>query len=277
MYTLKRETQLAALSALSEGASIRATERMTGSHRDSIMRLMVRAGTAARRFMDEDMHALPCSHLQLDEQWTFVAKKQRRLGPHDDRSEKGDFWIWSGLCTETRAVPTFRVGKRTAEDAQAFVRDVSSRLKNRVQISADGLELYVEAVERAFGGNVDFGQIVKSYEAEPMEPGRYSPPRVSSVERTNVVGNPTNISTSYIERVHLTNRMRCRRLTRLVDAYSKKRENLEAAIGLMYFVYNYVRRHAAHKMTPAQALGIQHNPLTLSDLLDMTPAPGKSD
>jgi IS1 family transposase len=201
-----------------------------------------------------------------------VGKKQRRLGPGDDPSRTGDFRIWSGICADTRAVPAYRVGKRDAAAAQAFVGDLASRLRNRVQLSADGLGLYVEAVEAAFGGAVDFGTIVKSYEAEPTGPGRYSPPRVSSLERTVVVGQPAaeKISTSYIERLHLRNRMSCRRLTRLVDAFSRKVENLEAAIGLHYFVYNFVRRHRAHRLTPAQALGIARDPLTLNDLLDFS-------
>ncbi len=274
MYTLDRTKQLVALSALSEGMSIRATGRLVGAHRDTIMRLGVRAGEAAIEYSDRTLRDLPCRMIQLDEQWSFVFKKQRRLAPGDDPRRMGDFWIWSAICADTRAVPTFRLGKRDAATANDFVTDVAKRMRNRVQVSADGLNLYVEAIERAFGGDVDFGQVVKSFEAEAIGPGRYGPPRVSSVERTPVVGKPAyfGISTSRIERLHLANRMRCRRLTRLVDSFSRKAENLRAAIGLTYFVHNFVRRHGAHRLTPAQALGVARNPLTLSDLLDMTPA-----
>jgi IS1 family transposase len=274
MYVLQREKQVTALAALSEGASIRSVERLTGSHRDTITRLMVRAGVAAQAFMDRSMRNLSCRSIQLDEQWTFVAKKQRWVKAWEDRSRMGDFWIWSAIDADSRAVPSFRLGKRDGANANAFLRDVASRLKNRVQVSADGLHLYVEAVEQGFGGECDFGSIVKSYEAEPIGAGRYSPPRVKSVDRSAIVGNPNPklISTSYVERLHLLNRMRCRRLTRLVDAFSRKVENLEAAVGLHYFVYNYVRRHGAHKLTPAQAIGVERDPLSLNDLLDMSHA-----
>ena len=269
MNILPREKQVAALAALSEGASIRSTERMLDVHRDTIMRLGVRAGHAARAFLSETMVDLPCRDLQLDEQWSFILKKQRRLTASDP-AEAGDIWVWNALDRETRAVPAFAFGKRDADTANAFVKDLASRLKNRVQLSADGLSLYVEAVERGFGGAVDFGQIVKTYEGEPVGPGRYSPPRVTSVERTEVVGKPEpgRISTSHVERLHLTNRMRVRRMTRLVDAHSKKRENFECAVSLHYWCYNFARRHSAHKLTPAQALGIARDPLTLNDLLD---------
>lgn len=189
MNNLPREKQVAALAALTEGASIRSTERMLNVHRDTIMRLGVRAGHAARAFLDETMVDLPCRDLQLDEQWSFIFKKQRRLEAGDP-ADAGDIWVWSALDRDTRAVPVFSIGRRDADTANAFVSDLSARLKNRVQLSADGLALYVEAVERGFSGAVDFGQIAKSYEAEPIGPGRYSPPRVSSVERTTVVSKP---------------------------------------------------------------------------------------
>lgn len=268
MNRIKREKQVAAIAALSEGCSVRSVERLTGIHRDTVLRLLVRVGDACARLMDDEMRSLPCRHVQLDEQWTFVGKKQRRLRPEDDESRMGDFWIWAGICADTRVVPAFRLGKRTAEDANAFVADLSGRMENRVEISSDGLSLYVEAVEQAFGGNVDFGQIVKSYEAEEIGPGRYSPPRVSTVERTTVVGDPQHVSTSYVERLNLLTRMRCRRLTRLVDSFSKKLENLEAALRLHFAVYNYVKRHRSlDGSTPAMAAGVSSELWEIADLV----------
>jgi IS1 family transposase len=274
MNVLPREKQVAVLAALTEGSSIRSVERMTGIHRDTVMRLGVRAGQAAQRFMAETMHDLPCKDLQLDEQWTFIRKKQRRLGAGDNPEHDGDIWVWSALDRDTRAVPTYRVGKRDARTAEEFVCDLSARLRHRVQLSADGLALYVEAIEAGFGGAVDFGQIVKSFESEPIGAGRYSPPRVKSVDRNVVSGTPNadRICTSHIERLHLSNRMRNRRMTRLVDSHSKKRENFEASVGLMYWSYNFARRHSAHKLTPAQAVGVASEPLTLHDLLDFAGA-----
>ena len=238
--------------------------------RDSILRLLVRVGEACAQLMDDEMRDLPCTKLQLDEQWTFVGRKQRRLRPEDDESSMGDFWIWSGICADTRVVPAFRLGKRTAEDADAFVADVAGRLRNKVQLSSDGLRLYVEAVERGFGGAVDYGQIVKTYDAEPIGPGRYSPPRVTSTEKTVVVGRPdeAHISTYYVERLNILNRMRCRRLTRLVDSFSRKVENLRAALQVHFAVYNYVKRHRSlDGVTPAMAAGVSSELWEVADLV----------
>jgi IS1 family transposase len=165
MYKLTHEKQVAVISGFSEGLGVRAVERVTGVHRDSTLRLLVRVGEACAKFMGDKMRDLSCKRLELDEQWTFVQKKQRHLKKGESSARCGDFWIWSAICGDTRAVPAFHLGKRTANDAQTFVRDVADRMKNRVQISADGLGLYVEAMEAGFGGEVDFGQIVKTFES----------------------------------------------------------------------------------------------------------------
>lgn len=268
MSQTSREKQ-AILAAFTEGASIRGVERQLDVHRDTAMRIGVRAGKAAQAFHDERMRNLPCRDLQCDEQWPFIFKKERHR-KDGDPADAGDIWVWNALDRDTRAVASFRIGKRDALNAQAFMRDLRSRLTGRPQLSVDGLALYIEAIERAFGGACDFATIVKSYVAEPMGPGKYSPPRVSSVTRTPIVGNPdpARISTSHVERLHLSNRMRNRRMTRLVDSYSKKRENFEASVALTYWIHKWARRHHAHKVTPAQALGLATDPLTLHDLLD---------
>lgn len=272
MNKLKHDTQVQVITALSEGCSVRSVERMTGVHRDTILRLMVRVGSACAKHMDETMRDLPCAEVQVDEQWTFVGKKQRRLTKTDDQSRMGDFWLWAAVDVGSRAVPAYHLGKRTSRDANKFMCDLAGRLRNRVQLSSDGLNLYVEAVERAFGGQVDFGQVVKTYEAEPIGPGRYSPPRVTSTAKTVVVGGPddSRISTSYIERLNLTTRMRCRRLTRLVDSFSRKLENLEGALHLHFGVYNLVKRHKSlGGATPAMALGVTDRLWGVSDLVDL--------
>ncbi len=164
------------------------------------------------------------------------------------------------------------MGKRTAANAVAFMVDLSSRLANRVQLSSDALSAYVEAVETAFGADVDYGQIVKSYEAEPIGAGRYSPPRVVATERTVMMGNPVrdNICTSYVERQNLTVRMNMRRFTRLTNAFSKKVYNLLAAVALHFATYNFVRVHRTTKQTPAMAAGVAGSPWTMADLLHVT-------
>jgi IS1 family transposase len=230
-----RRTQ--AISALVEGNSIRSTERMTGIHRDTVMRLMVEVGEGCQRIMDEKMQNLPCQRIQVDKIWSYVLVKQHhiRMTIHS-LARTGDFWTWVALDPETKLVPTYRVGKRTGEDAIAFMSDLSGRLTNRVQISSDGLKSYIDAVEQAFGADVDYGQVVKFYDAEHTGPGRYSPPKVTGQEKTVIAGSPDqrHISTSLVKRQNFTMRMSMRRFTRLTNGFSKKVENLKAAVSLHF-------------------------------------------
>ncbi len=269
---LIRQKQEAVLRCLVDGASIRATERITEVHRDTILRLMVRAGEGCERLMNETMRDLPCHRIEVDELWAYVGKKQRHVRPIDNPDLVGDFWTFVALDPETKLVPTYLVGKRTAENAVAFMVDLSSRLANRVQLSSDALNAYVEAVETAFGADVDYGQIVKSYEAEPIGAGRYSPPRVVATERAAMMGNPVraNICTSHVERQNLTVRMNMRRFTRLTNAFSKKADNLRAAVALHFATYNFVRVHRTLGTTPAMAAGVARNVWDMTTLLDAT-------
>jgi IS1 family transposase len=267
---LSREKQVQIISALAEDAGIRAIERMTGVHRDTIMRLGVRVGQGCCRVLDRIMRNLTCEYLQLDEIWGFIAKKQKNVKPGE--VDVGDAWTFVAIDAESKAVPCFKVGKRDSETANAFVCDLSSRLANRVQISTDALGAYVAAIEEGFGGNVDYGQIVKTYASEKPLPAstRYSPPDIVKVEKTIINGNPEpwNVSTSYIERQNLTLRMHCRRLTRLTLSFSKKLENFEAAVGLHFGYYNLVKIHRAIRMTPAMALGATDRLWSTEDLVE---------
>ncbi len=188
----------------------------------------------------------------------------------DNPNEIGDTWTFVAMDSDTKLVPTFRVGKRTVPEATAFLDDLAPRLSNRVQLSSDSLRAYIEACEHAFGSNVDYGQIVKSYETEPIGPGRYSPPYVISARRRRISGNPDykRISTSHVERQNLTLRMSCRRLTRLTNAFSKKLENFKAAMALHFAHYNFVRVHKTLRVTPAMEAGITGELWTIRDLLD---------
>jgi IS1 family transposase len=267
---LARRTQI--INCLVEGNSIRSTERMTNTHRDTIMRLMVEVGNGCAALANEQMRDLSCRRLQVDEIWSFCGKKQARLEPGDDRRRLGDQWTFVAIDAQTKLVPAYRVGKRSRENAVAFMSDLSERLSNRVQISSDSLRSYVDAVERAFGADVDYGQIVKFYDAEPIGPGRYAPPRVTGVERKVIAGAPeqVHISTSMVGRQNLTMRMSMRRFTRLTNAFSKKFENLQAAVALHFAHYNLVRLHKTLRVTPAMAAGVTDRVWALQELVERT-------
>jgi IS1 family transposase len=267
---LKREKQEAAIRCLVNGASVRATERMTGVHRDTIIRLMKRVGAGCEVLLDSEMRNLSCHRLQLDELWTFVGKKQRHVKLEDDPYQVGDFYTFVALDADTRLVPSYRIGKRNRATTNAFLRDLSARLAVRPQISADAFKAYVEAIDRTFGRDVDFAQIVKFYEAEPIGPGRYSPPKVVGVEKAAVWGNPdpAHVSTSYVERQNLTMRTSIRRFTRLTLGFSKQVESLRAAVALYFAWYNFVQTHRTLRTTPAMAAGVTNRLWTIGDLVD---------
>jgi IS1 family transposase len=269
---LQRRTQI--INCLVEGNSIRATERMTGTHRDTIMRLMVEVGENCQKMMDEKMRNVPSKRIQVDEIWSYVKVKQGHRNASHSYNRTGDFWTWVALDPDTKLVPAYRVSKRGRSDALAFLHDLSERLANRVQISSDGLQSYVDAVEESFGADVDYAQIVKFYDAEPIGAGRYSPPRVSGVEKTVITGNPDqrHISTSLVERQNLTMRMQMRRFTRLTNGFSKKLENLKAAVGLHFAHYNFVRQHKTLRVTPAMAAGVSDRMWSLEELVEQTSA-----
>jgi IS1 family transposase len=270
---LKREKQIAVIAALAEGMAIRQIERMTEIHRDTIMRLGVRVGQGCARIMDAKMRDLNCQNIQVDELWGFIAKKKRNLTPDDDAT-KGDAWTFCAIDADSKLVPAYKVGKRDVATATAFMADLSSRLKNRVQLSTDGLRAYADAVELAFGADVDYGQIVKTYAAvETKAPQRrYSPPELVNITKNSIMGDPDDalISTSYVERLNLTTRHHMKRLARLTIAFSKKLENFEAAVGLHFAYYNFVKTHRAIRCTPAQAANVEQSAWTVADLVEMT-------
>lgn len=214
---------------------------------------------------------MTCKVLQLDEIWGFIGKKEKHVQPSDDPT-KGDVWTFCAIDSETKIVPSFKAGKRDHKTANAFLTGIASRLRSRPQISSDGLRAYVEAVENAFGMDVDYGMIVKSYGADSGEhhqERRYSAPDVVSIERRVVAGHPEMdlISTSHIERLNGTTRLHMRRLTRLTYAFSKKLENFEAAVALHFAYYNFVRRHGSLRMTPAMYAGIEKDFWSVDDLI----------
>lgn len=267
---LARRTQI--INCLVEGNSIRSTERMTNTHRDTVMRLLVEVGTGCAKLQDTEMRNLTCERIQVDELWCYVGKKQKQVTPEDNKARVGDQWTFVAIDPLTKLVPAFRVGKRDLPTATAFLTDLSERLTNRVQLSSDALAAYVDATERAFGADIDYGQVVKFYDAEPAGAGRYSPPHVVRAEKRVIAGAPNHahISTSMIERQNLTMRMSMRRFTRLTNAFSKKLENLEAAVALHFAHYNLVRLHSSLRVTPAMAAGVSNRLWSMEDLVDAT-------
>lgn len=268
------EKQASVIAALAEGSSIRSIERMTGIHRDTIMRLGVRVGMACEKLMDETMRNLDCRQIQVDEIWGFIGKKQRSVMPeHEGDLNQGDVWTFVALDPESKLVPSFICGKRDFAHTHAFALDLYGRMKNKVQLSSDGMNQYIGVIDDVFGPDADYGQIVKVYASEAEDGGnarRYSPPVVTAVRKTVISGDPdpTLISTSLVERQNLTMRMHCRRLTRLTNAFSKKFDNFRAAIALFYGYYNFVKIHSSIRCTPAMAAGVASRLWKVEDLVE---------
>ena len=222
---LGMDKQITIISALCEGSSIRGIERATGVHRDTIMRLGLRVGKGCTALMDARMRNLERRRIELDEVWGFIGKKDKHVRPDDD-PQCGDAWTYCAADSDTKLVPAFRVVRyRDVANATEFCRDLADRMKNRLQISTDGLSAYVDAIDRAFGRDVDYGQIIKTYRAEKSIEAqrRYSAPRIEGIEKKAIFGRPDPdlISTSYVERLNATTRPHMRRLTRLTLAFAK--------------------------------------------------------
>jgi len=272
MNTLKMEKRLAVISALVEGNSIRSTERMTGVHRDTIMRLLVSVGENCTHILDHHLRGFHSRLMEVDEIWTFVGKKERRLTREEKLNpELGDQYVFVALDADTKLIPAFTVGKRDGETALQFMMDLQDRLQGngKIQLTTDGFKAYIDAVEQAFGSDIDFAQIIKVFSAEHPGPGRYSPPKVSGTISTIINGtpNPNLISTSYVERQNLTMRMAIRRFTRLTNAFSKKLVNLKAALALHFAHYNFVRIHGTLRTSPAMAAGVTGRLWDLRELI----------
>jgi IS1 family transposase len=265
---LNTDKQIAIIGALAEGSSIRSIERITGVHRDTVMRLGVKVGQGCSAMMDDQMQNLSCNRLEVDEIWGFVGKKERNVQKTD--LQVGSVWTWCAIDAETKLVPTYLCGDRSAKTAQVFMKDLSSRMANRVQLSTDGFAGYITAVEKSFGSDVDYGRIAKVYGAYAFGERRYSTSGVMAVSKHVQTGNPDHdlISTSYVERLNATTRLHMRRLTRLTHGFSKKYENFVAAIGLHFAYYNFVKRHSTLKTTPAVAAGVTGSQWSIGDMLE---------
>lgn len=271
MNILPREKQINAIAALTEGVSVRATERLTGVNRGTILSLGVRVGQGCAALHHRLMRDLNVTRIELDELWSFCFKKQARLMP-EDGTDKGDQYVFLALAGAAKAILSYCVGKRNQEHTSSFVADLRARVLGAPEISSDGWNCYPDAIEDAFGIDVTYGQIEKHYgvQAGVVEAARrYSPAQVVAVSKRRVVGRPRHISTSYVERQNLTVRMQQRRFTRLTNAFNKKLENHEAAVALYVAHYNFCRVHETLRITPAMQLGVTDHIWSIGELVDV--------
>jgi IS1 family transposase len=236
------------------------------------MRMHMHMGRVCSVYQDKAFRNLPCKRLQCDEIWAFVGAKAKNVSPEMKEQRWGDVWTWTAICSETKLIPCWLVGERSADAANHFMHDLAGRLAHRVQLTTDGLKAYIGAVDAAFGNDIDFAQLVKIYGAGPTGPeSRYSPAQCMGTRKAQLTGRPDfkHVSTSHVERANLTMRMGMRRFTRLTNAHSKKIENHEHACALHFMHYNFCRIHQTLRCTPAMAAGITNKVWELSDIADL--------
>lgn len=275
MNRLSADKRRAVIASLVEGNSLRATSRMTGASLNTVTKLLVDMGTVCSIHQDQLMQNLTCERLQVDEIWSFVYAKARNV-PEGKRGEAGDVWTWVALDSDTKLVPSYRIGPRDHRTAVAFLDELQKRLAHRVQLTSDGWKPYLSAVAETFGHDVDYAQLVKIYgRDDSRQPERrYSPAVCLDAIPVAIVGNPdpAHISTSYIERLNLTTRMSVRRYTRLTNAFSKKLENHTAAVSLHFMHYNFCRKHQTLKTAPAVAAGVTDHVWKIEEIIGLLEA-----
>ena len=282
MNKLDTKTRKLIIRCLVEGQSVRATARTADVSKNTVTKLLIDAGKACADYQDKALRDLPCQRIQVDEIWSFIYAKEKNVPrPKSAPPEAGDVWTWTAICADTKLVPLWRVGDRSGMTAIEFMDDLRPRLANRVQLTSDGHKAYLEAVEGAFGGDVDYAQLVKVYGDTPEAEKRYSPPVCVGAGKRRVEGrpDPAHVSTSYAKRNNLTMRMSIRRFTRLTNAFSKKIENHAHSVALHFMHYNFCRQHkSSDGISPAMAAGVTDRLLDIEDIVrlvdEAAPKPG---
>jgi IS1 family transposase len=257
------------ISSLVEGCSIRAVSRMTGFSTNTITKLLVEMGEACRQYHDQHVQGVNAKRVQCDEIWSFVGAKMANATNQQVEDGWGDAWTWTAIEADSKLVISYLVGQRGAAWAKVFMKDVASRVTSRIQLTTDGHRAYAEAVEGAFGCDVDYAMLIKLYGTETALDRRYSTGSCIGTQTAVLAGSPDplHISTSYVERLNLTTRMQIRRFTRLTNAFSKKWENHEAAIALHFMHYNFCRIHKTLRVTPAMEAGLSGHVWTVEELV----------
>ncbi len=272
MNRLSLSTRGQMVGLLVEGNSLRAVSRLADVSINTVTKLLIDLGTACSEFQDKVLRDLPCKRVQCDEIWSFCYSKERNVAPEDKGIlGHGDVYTWTAIDADTKLAISWLVGRRDAYYAEAFIDDLASRLAGRIQLTSDGHGPYIAAIEKAFGGAVDYAMLVKIYGNEgqtKQEQRRYSPADVTGADKRRISGNPdvAHVSTSYVERQNLTMRMSMRRFTRLTNGFSKKIENLEHAVALHFMHYNFCRIHKSLRVTPAMEAGIAKHVWSLEEI-----------
>ncbi|HVM92213.1 MAG TPA: DDE-type integrase/transposase/recombinase [Terriglobales bacterium] len=273
MNQLSTTKRAQVIAALIEGNSINSTCRMLGVGKRTVLRLLEDAGCACAAFHDAIVRGLTVTRAQCDEVWSFVYAKQKNVTAEQMEQGAGDCWTWTAIDADTKLIISYMLGDRGAGTAKAFMQDVASRIDNRIQLTTDGHRVYAEAVEQAFGSEIDYAMLVKIYGASHEGESRYSPATCIGC-RTGVLSgrpDPKYISTSYVERQNLSMRMGMRRFTRLTNGFSKKFENHAHQVALYFFHYNFCRVHKTLRVTPAMEAGLTNHVWTLEELCALLP------
>jgi IS1 family transposase len=270
MNRLSRDKRIQIISLLVEGMSLRAVTRVTGVSINTVTKLLIDAGKACDEFQSLTFRNLTSRRIEVDEIWAFCYAKQKNVASAKAAPEgAGDIWTWTAIDADTKLIPSWLVGDRSGETAKVFISDLASRLVTRVQLTSDGHKSYLQAVEEAFGGDIDYGMLIKIYGNPGVATGTYSPAPCIGAKKEAITGNPDErlISTSYAERANLTMRMHMRRFTRLTNAFSKKVENHAHMVALHFMAYNFVRIHGTLRCSPAMAAGVSKRLWDIGDII----------